>query len=199
MCCTRPPHVSVDTVFEISRYMYRRNTLLIRLLKTLRQPTTGFCLIYQLYFNQSECGVSFELTFAGDSPGTQLKMCCTRPPHVSVDTVFEISRYMYRRSTLLIRLLKTLRQPTTGFCLIYQLYFNQSECGCLTAMLPEGNTRAKILSGCPSLDRRSREAEVGFDRALTTWAISPPPLPNRQHTLDKVQTHTLLVHLCQRE
>ncbi|KAG5450137.1 hypothetical protein CSKR_112663, partial [Clonorchis sinensis] len=34
---------------------------------------------------------------------------------------------------------------------------------CLTAMLPEGSTRAGILPGCPSLDRGSREAEVGFE------------------------------------
>ncbi|KAG5449731.1 hypothetical protein CSKR_103109 [Clonorchis sinensis] len=40
MCCTRPPHVSVATIIEISRYMYTRNALLIRLLKILPQPTT---------------------------------------------------------------------------------------------------------------------------------------------------------------
>ncbi|KAG5444519.1 hypothetical protein CSKR_101800 [Clonorchis sinensis] len=40
----RPPHVPVATIFEISRYMYIRNALLIRLLKILRQPTTGFAL-----------------------------------------------------------------------------------------------------------------------------------------------------------
>ncbi|KAG5452653.1 hypothetical protein CSKR_114424, partial [Clonorchis sinensis] len=40
-----PPHVPVATIFEISRYMYIRNGLLIRLLKTLRQPTTGFALL----------------------------------------------------------------------------------------------------------------------------------------------------------
>ncbi|KER20449.1 hypothetical protein T265_11011 [Opisthorchis viverrini] len=34
---------------------------------------------------------------------------------------------------------------------------------CLTAMPPEGCTRAGILPGCPSLDRGSREAEVGFE------------------------------------
>ncbi|KAG5447166.1 hypothetical protein CSKR_106409 [Clonorchis sinensis] len=45
MCCTRPPHVSVATIFEILRYMYRRNALLIRLLKSLRRPTTGFALL----------------------------------------------------------------------------------------------------------------------------------------------------------
>ncbi|KER33543.1 hypothetical protein T265_00652 [Opisthorchis viverrini] len=34
---------------------------------------------------------------------------------------------------------------------------------CLAAMPPEGSTRAGILSGCPSLDRGSRVAEVGFE------------------------------------
>ncbi|KAG5446642.1 hypothetical protein CSKR_108301, partial [Clonorchis sinensis] len=97
-----------------------------------------------------------QLGFARDSPGTQLNlpfvmfpgngMCCTRLPHVSVATIFEMymyrdisniatecaapshlmfkllrySRYrdtVYRRITLLIRLLKILRQPTTGFAL----------------------------------------------------------------------------------
>ncbi|KAG5450966.1 hypothetical protein CSKR_105281, partial [Clonorchis sinensis] len=42
---SRPPHVPVATIFEISRYMYIRNGLLIRLLKILRQPTTGFALL----------------------------------------------------------------------------------------------------------------------------------------------------------
>ncbi|KAG5441923.1 hypothetical protein CSKR_106368 [Clonorchis sinensis] len=45
MCCTSPPHVSVATIFEISRYMYIRNALLIRLLKILRQPATGFAFL----------------------------------------------------------------------------------------------------------------------------------------------------------
>ncbi|KAG5454327.1 hypothetical protein CSKR_109220, partial [Clonorchis sinensis] len=35
----------VRSIFEISRYMYIRNGLLIRLLKILRQPTTGFALL----------------------------------------------------------------------------------------------------------------------------------------------------------
>ncbi|KER27580.1 hypothetical protein T265_05397 [Opisthorchis viverrini] len=34
---------------------------------------------------------------------------------------------------------------------------------CLAAMPHEGSTRAGILSGCPSLDRESREAEVEFE------------------------------------
>ncbi|KER25646.1 hypothetical protein T265_06935 [Opisthorchis viverrini] len=34
---------------------------------------------------------------------------------------------------------------------------------CLAAMQPEGSTRSGIQPGCPSLDRGSREAEVGFE------------------------------------
>ncbi|KAG5452497.1 hypothetical protein CSKR_103297 [Clonorchis sinensis] len=34
---------------------------------------------------------------------------------------------------------------------------------CLAATPPEGSMRAGILPGCPSLDRGSREAEVGFE------------------------------------
>ncbi|KAG5442688.1 Arf guanine nucleotide exchange factor syt1, partial [Clonorchis sinensis] len=34
---------------------------------------------------------------------------------------------------------------------------------CLTTMPPEGSTRPGIMPGCPSLDRGSREAEVGFE------------------------------------
>ncbi|KAG5444251.1 hypothetical protein CSKR_104519 [Clonorchis sinensis] len=54
----------------------------------------------------SNCGL------ARGSPGTQLnlsfvmfpgnRMCCARPPHVPVATIFEISRYMYIRNALLI-------------------------------------------------------------------------------------------------
>ncbi|KER26360.1 hypothetical protein T265_06405 [Opisthorchis viverrini] len=34
---------------------------------------------------------------------------------------------------------------------------------CLVVMAPEGSTRARILPGCPSLDRGNREAKVGFE------------------------------------
>ncbi|KAG5448469.1 hypothetical protein CSKR_101909 [Clonorchis sinensis] len=39
MCCTRPPHVPV-VIFEISRYMYIRNALLIRQLNVLHQAAS---------------------------------------------------------------------------------------------------------------------------------------------------------------
>ncbi|KAG5442301.1 hypothetical protein CSKR_109882 [Clonorchis sinensis] len=41
---------------------------------------------------------------------------------------------------------------------------------CLAAMPSEGSMRAGILPGCPSLDRGSREAEVGFQpRTFRSW------------------------------
>ncbi|KAG5443726.1 hypothetical protein CSKR_112395 [Clonorchis sinensis] len=45
MCCATRPHVSLDTIFETSRYRCRQNTLLIRLLKTLQQPKNSFALM----------------------------------------------------------------------------------------------------------------------------------------------------------
>ncbi|KER23684.1 hypothetical protein T265_08491 [Opisthorchis viverrini] len=45
MCFTRPPHISLATIFEISRYMYIHSALLIRLLRIRRQRTTGFVLL----------------------------------------------------------------------------------------------------------------------------------------------------------
>ncbi|KER27010.1 hypothetical protein T265_05842, partial [Opisthorchis viverrini] len=41
---------------------------------------------------------------------------------------------------------------------------------CLTAMPPEGCTKAGIPPGCPSLDRGSREAEVGFEPRTSSFA-----------------------------
>ncbi|KER24453.1 hypothetical protein T265_14421, partial [Opisthorchis viverrini] len=47
---------------------------------------------------------------------------------------------------------------------------------CLTAMPPEGSPRAGILPGCPSLDRGSREAEVGLE--VWTFRCSTLSVPN---------------------
>ncbi|KAG5453593.1 hypothetical protein CSKR_109546 [Clonorchis sinensis] len=94
MCCTRLPHVPVSTIFEISRFMYIRTVLLMRLLLILRQPTTGFAL-----FGAHQVGAQFpsfrqpfvlleaklhelgemhsfahKFGFASDSPGTQLRL-----------------------------------------------------------------------------------------------------------------------------
>ncbi|KER29249.1 hypothetical protein T265_04095 [Opisthorchis viverrini] len=41
--------------------------------------------------------------------------------------------------------------------------FSCSAFRCLSDMPPEGSTRAGILPDCPSLDRGSRKAEVGFE------------------------------------
>ncbi|KAG5453894.1 hypothetical protein CSKR_108579 [Clonorchis sinensis] len=102
MCCTRPPHVPVATIFQISPYMYIRNGLLIRLLKTVRQPTTGFALLgaHQVgavpEFPSTACststqiGLFFEnythlqinLVFARDSPETQLNLSQSTEMHI---------------------------------------------------------------------------------------------------------------------
>ncbi|KER24056.1 hypothetical protein T265_08188 [Opisthorchis viverrini] len=44
---------------------------------------------------------------------------------------------------------------------------------CLAAMPPEGSTRAGILPGCPSLDRGSRVAEVGFEPRTFRTVFGP--------------------------
>ncbi|KAG5446578.1 hypothetical protein CSKR_112365 [Clonorchis sinensis] len=50
---------TVDTISQISRYMYRRNTLLIRLLKILQKPTTGFALLGAHQEEGLRCGVIY--------------------------------------------------------------------------------------------------------------------------------------------
>ncbi|KAG5452956.1 hypothetical protein CSKR_110848 [Clonorchis sinensis] len=71
MCRSRPPHFSVGTIFEISRYLYRRKSLLIRLQKTLRQHTTGFALLeaHQITRNSHT-----NLVLTRDPLGTQLNL-----------------------------------------------------------------------------------------------------------------------------
>ncbi|KAG5441976.1 hypothetical protein CSKR_110761 [Clonorchis sinensis] len=75
MCCTRPPHAPVATIFEISRHMYIHNALLIRLLRILRQPTSGFTLLLRVHeagavpeFPSVTC---LETSQTGDSAGFQ--------------------------------------------------------------------------------------------------------------------------------
>ncbi|KAG5442937.1 hypothetical protein CSKR_104780 [Clonorchis sinensis] len=56
---------------------------------------------------------------------------------------------------------------------------------CLVSMPPEGRTRAGILPDCPSLDRVSREAEVGFEpwtfRSVTPRYNHVPQLRHSTH------------------
>ncbi|KER33938.1 LOW QUALITY PROTEIN: hypothetical protein T265_12524 [Opisthorchis viverrini] len=60
---------------------------------------------------------------------------------------------------------------------------------CLTAIPPEGSTSAVVLPGCSSLDRGSREAEVGFEpRAF--WSVNSQPYHPVRIPLD---THGLSV------
>ncbi|KAG5453526.1 Potassium voltage-gated channel protein eag [Clonorchis sinensis] len=136
-------------------------------------------------------------------------MCCTRPPHVPVATIFDISRYMYIRNALLIRLLKILRQPTTSFtwCSTFSC-LKTSQTGdsagfqgtvtpiqCLTAMQPGGRTRTGILPGCPSLERGSREAEVGFEPRTFQPGDSSESLVYDVLQLNVLHTGRLMFHL----
>ncbi|KAG5442028.1 hypothetical protein CSKR_111684 [Clonorchis sinensis] len=102
MCCTRPPHVPVATIFEISRYMCIRNALLIRLLKIPRQHTTGFALLgaHQV----------------GAVPEFPSVLCSTCSSSLAKPNLFA-NECLRIRNALLIRLLKILRHPTTGFAL----------------------------------------------------------------------------------
>ncbi|KER25608.1 hypothetical protein T265_14176, partial [Opisthorchis viverrini] len=63
------------------------------------------------------------------------------------------------------------RRPST---IHFELYYRSAVAPfrCLTAMPPEGCTRAGILPGCQSLDRGSREAALGFE--LRTYGPSDP-------------------------
>ncbi|KER28759.1 hypothetical protein T265_04454 [Opisthorchis viverrini] len=54
---------------------------------------------------------------------------------------------------------------------------------CLAAMPPEGNTRAGILPGCPSVDRGSQVAEVGFEPR--TFRCNTFPMPSCHATRRK--------------
>ncbi|KAG5442553.1 hypothetical protein CSKR_108755 [Clonorchis sinensis] len=58
-----------------------------------------------------------------------------------------------------------MRRPGAAHSVAWKHHKREIQLGsrCLAAMPPEGSTRAGILPGCPSLDRGSREAEVGFE------------------------------------
>ncbi|KAG5455245.1 hypothetical protein CSKR_106449 [Clonorchis sinensis] len=79
---------------------------------------------------------------------------------------------------------------------------------CLAAMPPEGSTRAEILPGCPSLDRGSREAEVGLEprtfRSSTYrvkfWeCLSTFGVPDRSMVIPKAFYHDTMSHWLERE
>ncbi|KER33111.1 hypothetical protein T265_01002 [Opisthorchis viverrini] len=66
-------------------------------------------------------------------------------------------RYPYQRSAIL--LFQDLRDAfdSSDQSLLLNRPFR-----CIAAMLPLGSTKARMLPGCSSLDRNSRDAEVGF-------------------------------------
>ncbi|KAG5448290.1 hypothetical protein CSKR_110459 [Clonorchis sinensis] len=96
--------------------------------------------------------LQINLVFARDSPGTQLNLSLV---------MFPVGfSYMVRCHVGVVRQnVWDVRSAVTPF-------------RCLAAMPPMGNTRAGMLPGCPSLDRGSREAEVGFE-PWTFWLVNP--------------------------
>ncbi|KAG5442240.1 hypothetical protein CSKR_100176 [Clonorchis sinensis] len=128
--------------------------------------------------------------------------------------------FLSRRNILLAKLLKTLRHSTIGFTLpeahqvgaVFEfpstLHFTWTQIGqistntliciatvtplrCLAAMPPEGSMRAEILPGCSSLDRRSPDAEVGFERRIfrSVNSRSNYPVYKSIHTRTHVRTN----------
>ncbi|KAG5449498.1 hypothetical protein CSKR_108563, partial [Clonorchis sinensis] len=124
--------------------------------------------------------LQINLVLARDSPETQLNLS---PPHVPVATIFEISRNMYIRNGLLIRLLKTLRQPTTGFALL-GFY--------------SGEFQDKSLYYCLNLLFVKDVSYGHLNSGSTTWSVYTPArwrrLPPRSFTLHDKWLHRSKMH-----
>ncbi|KAG5441157.1 hypothetical protein CSKR_102747 [Clonorchis sinensis] len=177
-------------VQETCSSLYIRNALLIRLLKILGQPTTGFALLgaHQVgavpEFPSTLCSSCSSLCSQRTQPTTsdqytdlQIDLVFTRDPTESlvydilqlnvVHTdllIFQMARYSRDRSRRCSRVsvnpMFYLDPKWTDLDKYYRKVFSNL---CLAAMSPEGDTRAGILPGCLSLDRGSPEVEVGFE------------------------------------
>ncbi|KAG5441639.1 Guanine nucleotide-binding protein subunit alpha-11 [Clonorchis sinensis] len=135
-----PPHVLYrDT-------LCRCNKLLLRLLKTLRQTTTVFVLLGAGSSGRCSPPVFANLMFDGPELHGISEMHSSTYP----SGLITIIRQRFSWIPVEFRAVKKNRSAVAPF-------------RCLTATPPEGSTRARILPGCPSLDRGSREAEVGFE------------------------------------
>ncbi|KER30507.1 hypothetical protein T265_03116 [Opisthorchis viverrini] len=98
MCCTRPPHVSVATIFEISRYMFICNALIIRWANSPSFRQTFVLLKTKLHEISEVHSFGYAHSVAWKyhkrviQPGS-------RPLHDSVGTIFEISQYIFIKET----------------------------------------------------------------------------------------------------
>ncbi|KER21741.1 hypothetical protein T265_10016 [Opisthorchis viverrini] len=138
ICCTRPSHVSVGTIFGTSRYMYSRNTLLIRLLKTLRPRTTSFFLFgayhtgaahqcdrykREIQLDSVESEREGEMAKWLEREFTDWKVSGSNPTSASqllpsrLGQPDSIPALVLPWDDMTARLLKIRQQPTTGFAL----------------------------------------------------------------------------------
>ncbi|KAG5450060.1 hypothetical protein CSKR_113375, partial [Clonorchis sinensis] len=168
---SRPPRVSLGTTTEISKYIFLRVAeysdsaqLVLPFLGLIRQGSkTVICtsltkLNIHLFL---ECVF---LNFPGYSlTVTQMQANATKRlhkfrnrSHFSRDAKRIYEKTYYSHATSIV-------STVTMVVYIESLCLPVAPFRCLTAMPPEGCTRAGILRGCPSLDRGSREAEVGFE------------------------------------
>ncbi|KER23380.1 LOW QUALITY PROTEIN: hypothetical protein T265_14651, partial [Opisthorchis viverrini] len=90
---------------------------------------------------------------------------CSHNGRLIFHLIFEISRYIFIKETIH----KVAENASTVHDRFRSSWGSSEERSavapfrCLTAMPPEGSTRARILPGCASLDRGIRVAEVGFE------------------------------------
>ncbi|KER23685.1 hypothetical protein T265_08492 [Opisthorchis viverrini] len=144
MCRIRPPHVSVSTIFEILRYMYRRNTIFIRFLKILRQSPTGFPLH----------GAHRVGAFPWKHHKREIQLDSRK--HVVMIWKLVVDQvWLLICSPSLAVDLQTLRHHTSR----HPVAPPQS----LVATSPRGITRAGMLTGWSSPDKGSRETEVRLE------------------------------------
>ncbi|KAG5442004.1 hypothetical protein CSKR_106956 [Clonorchis sinensis] len=116
MCCTRPPHVPVATIFEISRYMYRRNALLIRLLKILKTAQDRF------------------------RPSTSAHQVGTVPEFPSAcNTFIHISRYLEHRSNW------NMRRPAAAHSVAWKHHKREIHLGSIHTKEKKHWTRVSLL------------------------------------------------------
>ncbi|GAA48920.1 hypothetical protein CLF_102218 [Clonorchis sinensis] len=134
----KPPHVPVATIFEISRYMYRRNALLIRLLKILRQPTTG--LAWKHHKREIKLRSRPHVTHLHSGYFVRL----LRGASLRTTADFGFNYLLHR--------IQKVRQHS-----------GISSFRCLDNMPPEGSPRAEKPPGCQNMERGGRYTVFRFD------------------------------------
>ncbi|KAG5441010.1 hypothetical protein CSKR_101240 [Clonorchis sinensis] len=183
MCCTRPPHVSVATVFEISRYMYIHNALLTRLLKILRQPTTGFALLlraHQVAENSSTAHDRFRSSWDSSSrcsPRVSINlMFCLNPnwtdfdkyTHLQINLVFARDspetqlnlRFQPKHEAAWCSIFSCLETSQTGDSAVFQVSLSQNQIDLQISVFIQMSTRFSF-SGDVAIDYLKKDHHLG--------------------------------------